>query len=136
MSYANLMSMDGGKYSTADVSRETLGDLSDPVVEQVEIAAKYAGYINRQKDEVERAAHFEKLRLPPDLDYMQVTALSIEARQVLSRHRPETLGHASRITGITPASISLLMVHLKKGGFKEFAVAPATPAKAEGEVAA
>jgi tRNA uridine 5-carboxymethylaminomethyl modification enzyme len=136
VSYANLMSMDGGKYATADVSRETLGDLSEPVVEQVEIAAKYAGYINRQKDEVQRAAHFEKLRLPPDLDYMQVTALSIEARQVLSRHRPETLGHASRITGITPASISLLMVHLKKGGFKEFAVASATPAKAEGEVAA
>ena len=106
------------------------------MVEQVEIAAKYAGYINRQKDEVERAAHFEKLRLPPDLDYMQVTALSIEARQVLNRHRPETLGHASRITGITPASISLLMVHLKKGGFKEFAVAPALPATAEGQVVA
>ena len=102
----------------------------------MEIAAKYAGYIDRQRDEVERAAHFEKLRLPPDLDYMQVTALSIEARQVLSRHRPETLGHASRITGITPASISLLMVHLKKGGFKDFAGAPAAPAKAEGEVAA
>ena len=133
--YANLMSMDGGKYASADVSRETLGDLSAPVLEQVEIAAKYAGYIDRQKGEVERAAHFEKLRLPPDLDYMQVTALSIEARQVLTRHRPETLGHASRITGITPASISLLMVHLKKGGFKEFAVAPAMPSKAEGEVA-
>ncbi len=109
------------------------------MLEQVEIAAKYAGYIDRQKGEVERAAHFEKLRLPPDLDYMQVTALSIEARQVLSRHRPETLGHASRITGITPAAISLLMVHLKKGGFKDFAVAPiapALPAKAEGEMAA
>ena len=136
VSYANLMSMDGGKYASADVSRETLGDLSASVLEQVEIAAKYAGYIDRQKGEVERAAHFEKLRLPPDLDYMQVTALSIEARQVLNRHRPETLGHASRITGITPASISLLMVHLKKGGFKEFAVTPAAPAKAEGEVAA
>ncbi|HRL99544.1 MAG TPA: tRNA uridine-5-carboxymethylaminomethyl(34) synthesis enzyme MnmG, partial [Acidovorax sp.] len=127
VSYANLMSMDGGKYATADVSRETL---SDPVLEQVEIAAKYAGYINRQKDEVERAAHFEKLRLPPDLDYMQVTALSIEARQMLSRHRPETLGHASRITGITPATISLLMVHLKKGGFKELAPAPGASHKA------
>jgi tRNA uridine 5-carboxymethylaminomethyl modification enzyme len=128
------MSMDGGKYATNDVSRETLGDLSEPVVEQVEIAAKYSGYIDRQRDEVGRAAHFEKLRLPTELDYMQVTALSIEARQVLSRHRPETLGHASRITGITPAAISLLMVHLKKGGFKEFAVAAA--AKAEREVAA
>jgi len=64
---------------------------------------------------------------------MQVTALSIEARQALTRHRPETLGQASRITGITPAAISLLMVHLKKGGFKDFALAPA---KTEGEVTA
>ena len=67
---------------------------------------------------------------------MQVTALSIEARQVLSRHRPETLGHASRITGITPAAISLLMVHLKRGGFKEFSMAPVAPVTTEGEVAA
>ncbi|MCW5235517.1 tRNA uridine-5-carboxymethylaminomethyl(34) synthesis enzyme MnmG [Verminephrobacter eiseniae] len=116
--YAGLMSLDGGKYAAADVSRETLGMLSESVVEQVEIAAKYAGYIERQKGEVERAAHFETLRLPAGLDYAQVTALSIEARQVLSRHRPETLGQASRITGITPAAISLLLVHLKKGGFK------------------
>ena len=125
--------MDGGKYASADVSRETLGDLSAPVIEQVEIAAKYSGYIDRQKGEVERAAHYEKLRLPAELDYMQVTALSIEARQALTRHRPETLGQASRITGITPAAISLLMVHLKKGGFKDFAL---NPAQAEGEVAA
>ena len=84
------------------------------VVEQVEIAAKYSGYIDRQKDEVERAAHYENLKLPPELDYMQVTALSFEARQKLQKHRPETLGQASRISGITPASISLLMIHLKK----------------------
>jgi tRNA uridine 5-carboxymethylaminomethyl modification enzyme len=94
------------------------------VIEQVEIAAKYAGYIDRQKDEVQRAAHFEKLRLPEDLDYMQVAALSIEVRQKLQKHRPETLGQASRISGVTPAAISLLLVHLKKGGFKGFA-APA-----------
>ena len=87
-------------------------------IEQVEIAAKYAGYIDRQKDEVARAAHFENLRLPPQLDYMQVTALSIEARQKLNAHKPETLGQASRISGITPASISLLLIHLKKSGFK------------------
>ena len=136
VSYANLMSLEGGKYACTDVSREALGALSEPVLEQVEIAAKYSGYIDRQKGEVERAAHFERLRLPPDLDYMQVTALSFEARQVLSRHRPETLGHASRITGITPAAISLLMVHLKRGGFKEFAAAPVSPAQSEGEVAA
>ncbi|MBN9342423.1 MAG: tRNA uridine-5-carboxymethylaminomethyl(34) synthesis enzyme MnmG, partial [Comamonadaceae bacterium] len=119
--YEALMSLDGGKYASGDVSRETLGDLGAPVIEQVEIAAKYAGYIDRQKDEVQRAAHFERLRLPDDLDYMQVAALSIEVRQKLQKHRPETLGQASRISGVTPAAISLLLVHLKKGGFKGFA---------------
>src|SRR5690606_28805748 len=108
---------------SADVSRETLGELADSVVEQVEIAAKYSGYIERQKDEVQRAAHYERLRLPADLDYMQVPALSIEVRQKLQKHRPETLGQASRISGVTPAAISLLMVHLKKGGFKGFGLA-------------
>ena len=93
-------------------------NLTPAAIEQVEIAAKYAGYIDRQKDEVARAAHFENLRLPPQLDYMQVTALSIEARQKLNAHKPETLGQASRISGITPASISLLLIHLKKSGFK------------------
>ncbi|RCX08113.1 tRNA uridine-5-carboxymethylaminomethyl(34) synthesis enzyme MnmG [Extensimonas vulgaris] len=122
--YEALMSLDGGKYASSEVSRETLGELSAPVIEQVEIAAKYAGYIDRQKTEVERAAYFEKLRLPADIDYMQVTALSFEARQALMRHRPETLGMASRITGITPAAISLLLVHLKKGGFKGFGAEP------------
>ena len=118
--YGELMSMDGGKYAAQAVSPETLGELRAPVIEQVEIAAKYAGYIDRQKDEVERASHYEGLKLPPTLDYMQVTALSIEARQKLAKHRPETLGQASRISGITPASISLLLIHLKKGGFREF----------------
>ena len=135
VAYGALMDMDGGKYASSDVSRETLGELSAPVVEQVEIAAKYAGYIDRQRDEVGRAAHYEKLRLPPDLDYMQVTALSIEARQVLTRHQPETLGLASRITGITPAAISLLMVHLKKGGFKGFATPAPGAATQNGEAA-
>ncbi len=121
VSYAGLMSLDGGKYANPDVSRETLGELAEPVVEQLEIAAKYSGYIDRQKDEVERASHYENLKLPTDLDYMQVSALSIEARQKLQKHRPETLGQASRISGITPASISLLMIHLKKGGFRGFA---------------
>ena len=69
---------------------------------------------------MERASHFEQLRLPDAIDYLQVTALSIEARQKLNAHRPETLGQASRIPGITPASISLLLVHLKKGGLKEY----------------
>ncbi|UXC17286.1 MULTISPECIES: tRNA uridine-5-carboxymethylaminomethyl(34) synthesis enzyme MnmG [Comamonas] len=121
--YTTLMSMNEGAYQTSDVSRETLGALSESVVEQVEIGAKYSGYIDRQKDEVERAAHYEKLRLPAELDYMQVTALSFEVRQKLQTHRPETLGQASRISGVTPAAISLLMVHLKKGGFKGFSTA-------------
>jgi tRNA uridine 5-carboxymethylaminomethyl modification enzyme len=129
--YADLMGMDEGKHGAGTVvSVETLGDdwdaLHEAVVEQVEIAAKYSGYIDRQKGEVERAVHYESLKLPPDLDYMQVTALSMEARQRLSKHRPETLGLASRMTGITPATISLLMIHLKKGGFKGF-----TPLAAE-----
>ena len=133
VSYPALMAMQESKHASADVSRETLGDLSDSVIEQVEIAAKYAGYIDRQKDEIDRAAHYERLRLPPQLDYMQVTALSIEARQSLARFKPETLGQASRITGITPAAISLLLVHLKRAGFKGFAAVPvpeAVPATA------
>ncbi len=110
----------------AVVSRETLraelGErLADAVIEQVQIGIKYAGYIDKQNDEVQRAATYEGLRLPDDLDYGQVTALSFEVRQKLSRHRPETLGQASRISGITPAAISLLLVHLRKGRFKGFA---------------
>jgi tRNA uridine 5-carboxymethylaminomethyl modification enzyme len=127
VSYPGLMSLEEGRFAPKPdeqalaVSRETLGDLYAPVVEQVEIAAKYSGYIDRQKDEVQRASHLEGMKLPADLDYMQVTALSIEARQKLQKHRPETLGLASRISGITPATISLLMIYLKKGGFKGFA---------------
>jgi len=128
VSYAALMSLDGGKYlpvaseaTPAAVLPEVLGDLYEPVVEQIEITAKYSGYIDRQRDEVQRAAHYENLKLPPDFDYMQVGALSIEVRQKLNKHRPETLGLASRISGVTPAAISLLMIHLKKGGFRGFA---------------
>ena len=110
----------------AVVSRETLraelgATLADAVIEQVEISAKYAGYIVKQNDEVERVARYEHLTLPADLDYAQVSALSFEVRQTLSRHRPETLGQASRISGITPAAVSLLLVHLKKGRFAGFA---------------
>ena len=126
--YASLMSLDGGKYASADVSRETLGALADSVALQVEIAAKYSGYIERQRDEVQRAAHYERLRLPEELDYSQVPALSIEVRQTLQKHRPETLGQASRIAGVTPAAISLLLVHLRRGGFKGFAAAEAQDA--------
>ena len=112
VSHAALMTLPNAAAGRDDAN------LTPAAIEQVEIAAKYAGYIDRQKDEVARAAHFENLRLPPQLDYMQVTALSIEARQKLNAHKPETLGQASRISGITPASISLLLIHLKKSGFK------------------
>jgi tRNA uridine 5-carboxymethylaminomethyl modification enzyme len=109
----------------AGVSRETLEAelgtaLAAAVVEQVEIATKYAGYIDKQVDEVQRASAYEHLKLPATLDYTEVTALSFEVRQKLSKHRPETLGQASRISGVTPAAISLLLVHLKKGRFKGF----------------
>ena len=111
------------------VSRETLAsdlgaDLANAVIEQVEIAIKYAGYISKQVEEVERAAHFEHLRLPEGLDYDQVPALGFEVRQTLNKHRPQTLGLASRMPGVTPAAISLLLVHLKKGRLKTFAKAP------------
>jgi len=114
----------------ASVSRETLvaelgQELAGLVTEQVEISTKYAGYINKQVDDVARAAHFEHLKLPDELDYGLVHALSFEARQKLNKHRPETLGQASRISGITPAAISLLLVHLKKGKFKGFTEAEA-----------
>jgi tRNA uridine 5-carboxymethylaminomethyl modification enzyme len=112
--YFTLMEMDGARHRCADVSRETLGEAHDAVIEQIEIAAKYAGYIDRQKEEIARAAHYENLPLPPDMDYMQITALSIEVRQKLQQHRPETLGQASRISGVTPVAISLLLIYLKK----------------------
>ncbi|MDD2977934.1 tRNA uridine-5-carboxymethylaminomethyl(34) synthesis enzyme MnmG [Aquabacterium sp.] len=132
--HADLRAEAGKTASTeggAGVPRETpnratlraeLGDaLADAVIEQVEISIKYAGYIDKQNDEVERASYYENLKLPADLDYLQVSALSFEARQTLSKHRPETLGQASRISGITPAAVSLLLIHLKKGRFKGFA---------------
>ena len=88
----------------------------DPdVAAQVEIRAKYEGYIERQKVEVARRQEHEMLGLPADLDYASVKGLSKEAQQKLNRHRPETIGQASRISGITPAAVSLLLVHLKRG---------------------
>jgi tRNA uridine 5-carboxymethylaminomethyl modification enzyme len=102
-----------------DVSRETLRaevgvGLADAVIEQAEIAIKYAGYIDKQHAEIERNLGMEQMPLPADLDYGQVSALSFEVRQILSRQRPATLGQASRMSGVTPAAISLLQVYLKK----------------------
>jgi tRNA uridine 5-carboxymethylaminomethyl modification enzyme len=85
------------------------------VAEQVEIQAKYEGYVERQRAEVERRAALDDRALPQELDYREVKGLSVEVQQKLNRHRPETIGQASRISGVTPAAISLLLVHLKRG---------------------
>jgi tRNA uridine 5-carboxymethylaminomethyl modification enzyme len=109
VSYAALMTLPGA--SAGEVP------LSDPlVIEQVEIQAKYQGYIDRQQDEVARSLAHEETLLPEDLDYATVPGLSKEVQQKLAQHRPQTLGQASRIQGITPAAISLLLVHLKRIG--------------------
>lgn len=117
VSYDQLMTLKGKEGQ--DLAGPSLTD--EVVKEQVEIQIKYAGYIDRQAKEVERHDYYENMKLPEMLDYMGVRGLSIEVRQKLNKHRPETLGQASRISGITPAAISLLLVHLKRGGFKEFA---------------
>jgi tRNA uridine 5-carboxymethylaminomethyl modification enzyme len=107
------MAMDGGRFASLDiagmdaVSRET-------IIEQIDIAAKYSGYIDRQNEEVARAAHYENMALPTDFDYLSISALSVEVRQKLAKHQPETLGQASRISGVTPAAISLLLVHMRR----------------------
>ena len=113
VSYDTLMTLqatDGRRFDNPELPTE--------IAEQVEIQVKYAGYIDRQAKEVERHEHFENLKMPTDIDYMSVAALSFEVRQKLNKHRPETLGQASRIAGVTPAAISLLLIHLKKGGLK------------------
>ena len=90
--------------------------LADTVIaEQVEIQTKYAGYISRQQEEVDRRLGQDSLALPDNLDYRTVRGLSIEAQQKLNQHKPQTIGQASRISGITPAAVSLLLVHLKRG---------------------
>jgi tRNA uridine 5-carboxymethylaminomethyl modification enzyme len=124
--YATVEAIAAEARPEAGVSRSALhselgSPLAEAVIEQVEIGIKYAGYIDKQIEEVQRVAHYEQLRLPAELDYSQVTALSFEVRQKLNAQRPETLGQASRISGVTPAAISLLLVHLKKGRFKGFA---------------
>jgi len=90
--------------------------LADAAVsEQVEVQVKYEGYIERQKQEIRRRQESESVVLPCELDYREVRGLSHEVQQLLNRHRPETIGQASRISGITPAAVSLLLVHLKRG---------------------
>jgi tRNA uridine 5-carboxymethylaminomethyl modification enzyme len=118
---ADLLRRPGVGYSDLVSLRNAAGELlagpgaDDPVVaEQVEIAVKYAGYIARQEEEVQRHEAHETTRIPPNLDYDEVRGLSIEVRQKFKLQRPETVGQASRISGVTPAAISLLLVHLKR----------------------
>ncbi|RYX95368.1 MAG: tRNA uridine-5-carboxymethylaminomethyl(34) synthesis enzyme MnmG [Comamonadaceae bacterium] len=136
ISYSQLMSLADGKYGNRDLPTDGAGDTEEgaahfraSVIEQIEIAAKYSGYIDRQRDEVERASHYENLKLPADVDYLAIPALSFEVRQKLNKQRPETLGLASRISGVTPAAISLLLVHLKKSKWKGLVVATAHSAE-------
>ncbi len=89
-------------------------EIDDTVVEQLEISAKYQGYIDRQAEEVAKSSSYENTALPADLDYATVAGLSNEVKQKLNLHKPQTIGQASRIQGITPAAISLLLIHLKR----------------------
>jgi tRNA uridine 5-carboxymethylaminomethyl modification enzyme len=104
VSYDSLMSLPGTGVAVADSS----------VSRQVEVQIKYEGYIDRQREEVARNAEMDRQPLPPDLDYSLVKGLSAEVQQKLNRHKPETIGQASRISGVTPAAVSLLLVYLKR----------------------
>ncbi len=112
VTYANLMTLPGAGVGAATA-----------VAEQVEIASKYAGYIERQNEEIGRRADQETQRLPANLDYRKVRGLSVEVQQKLNEHQPETVGQAARISGVTPAAISLLLVYLKRG-FKDAHASP------------
>ena len=105
VSYMELMSLPGAGEAVED----------EIVFEQVEIQAKYFGYIERQREEIAKNEHNENMLLPLSMDYRTVHGLSIEVQQKLNKHKPETMGQAARISGITPAAISLLLVHLKRG---------------------
>lgn len=104
MTYQHIAQLDGIPPGIEDAE----------VAQQVEIQAKYAGYIKRQRDEVEKLSRYEQMRLPESIDYYAISGLSSEVRQKLSAHRPHSVGQASRIPGMTPAAISLLLVHLKR----------------------
>lgn len=119
VSYAALMSLPGAGPAVADPQ----------VAEQVEVQAKYEGYIDRQRGEIERRERHEDTALPAELDYSTLRGLSIEVQQKLNRHKPETIGQAARISGITPAAISILLVYAKRG----FGTPPARNATPGGE---
>ena len=104
VTYSDLVKLDGMGPGVAD----------ERVVEQVQVQVKYAGYLQRQSDEIERTVHNEKRQIPADLDYSEVRGLSSEAREKLQNVKPATIGQAARIQGITPAAVSLLLIHIKK----------------------
>jgi tRNA uridine 5-carboxymethylaminomethyl modification enzyme len=113
--------MRGAASNGGPAAPEPTGDFDDrlpaQIRAQVEVRAKYAGYIERQEDEIERQRRNEETRLPDDLDYAQVAGLSHEVRQKLAEARPATVGLAGRLPGMTPAAVSILLVHLKKRGY-------------------
>jgi tRNA uridine 5-carboxymethylaminomethyl modification enzyme len=105
VTYANLMTLHAAGPGVMDPQ----------VAEQVEIQAKYHGYIERQKEEIERNEQYESMALPDDIDYTRLRGLSTEVQQKLNQFRPETVGQAARISGVTPAAISVLLVHVRRG---------------------
>ncbi len=113
ITYASLTTSFDGRWGAEPLDQDVV--LRDQIAEQVEIAFKYQGYIDRQAAEIARHMHYEELNLPADIDYTQVLGLSKEVQQKLDLHKPSTLGQASRVSGVTPAAISLLLIHLKKG---------------------
>lgn len=111
----DLIKRPEAEYSdVADIKRGEREPVSAAVAEQVQIQTKYKGYIDRQQDEIEKLKRHEQTHLPADLDYANIAGLSSEIQQKLSRARPETLAEASRISGVTPAAVSLLLIQLKK----------------------
>jgi tRNA uridine 5-carboxymethylaminomethyl modification enzyme len=105
VAYADLVGMPGAGPGITD----------QEAADQIEIEAKYAGYVSRQMDEIERQRGQENQALPLDFDYMSLSSLSIEVRLKLNQAKPATLGQASRVAGVTPAAISVLTVYLKRG---------------------
>jgi len=124
VTYEALMAMQNGRHAPEGVL-DADPMLAEQIREQIEIGVKYHGYIARQAAEVDKLEANEATKLPPNFDYTEVRGLGFEVSQKLNQHRPETLGQASRISGVTPAAISLLLVHLKKKGMGRGASAAA-----------
>ena len=114
VSYNNLMSL-------AEAAQDKPEDLTDSVIEQIEVQAKYAGYIERQQEEIEKQKRHELTSIPEKLDYTNVKGLSAEVCEKLNRIKPQTVGQAARISGVTPAAISIILVHLKKFAYQQSA---------------